>query len=78
MNIPLVDLKSQYQSLSDELTEAVQQVMIKADFILGQQVDDFEMTLLFFVKPAMPSAWPLAPTPFIWACAPAASARGMR
>ncbi len=50
MNIPLVDLKSQSQTLTNELSEAVQQVMTTADFILGQQVDDFEVDFALFCE----------------------------
>ncbi len=50
MNIPLVDLKTQYQTLTAELIEAVQQVMVNANFILGQQVDDFEVDFALFCK----------------------------
>ncbi|MDA2923806.1 DegT/DnrJ/EryC1/StrS family aminotransferase [Acidobacteria bacterium AH-259-L09] len=42
ITIPLVDLTSQYRSLSSELKSAVQRVMERGDFILGQEVADFE------------------------------------
>ena len=50
MNIPLVDLKTQNQTLTAELIEAVQQVMVNANFILGQQVDDFEVDFAIFCE----------------------------
>lgn len=48
MKIPLVDLRIQYQSLSRELNGAVQQVMERGDFILGQDVRDFEKDFATF------------------------------
>ncbi|MEE8161156.1 MAG: DegT/DnrJ/EryC1/StrS family aminotransferase [Acidobacteriota bacterium] len=50
MKIPLVDLKIQHQTLTNELSEAVQQVMTHTDFILGQQVDDFEVDFALFCE----------------------------
>ncbi len=40
--IPFVDLKSQYQTLEQEINEATLKVLSKADFILGQDVTLFE------------------------------------
>lgn len=40
--IPFVDLQSQYQSLKDQINPAVEAVMSKCNFVLGQQVADFE------------------------------------
>lgn len=42
MDVPFVDLKSQYKSLSKEINEAVKSVMESSDFILGKEVDLFE------------------------------------
>lgn len=42
MNIPFVDLQTQYQSLKGELDVAVLQVMQRGDFILGGAVAEFE------------------------------------
>jgi dTDP-4-amino-4,6-dideoxygalactose transaminase len=42
MNIPLVDLITQYQALAEEISGAVQTVLGRADFILGSEVQDFE------------------------------------
>lgn len=42
MKIPLVDLRSQYQNLSQEINEKVIQVMRKGDFILGEELKLFE------------------------------------
>lgn len=40
--IPFVDLKIQYAALSQEINSAVQNVMDRSDFILGEDVDLFE------------------------------------
>ncbi len=42
MNIPFVDLQSQYQSIKDEADAAVLGVMERGDFILGGAVGEFE------------------------------------
>ncbi len=42
MNIPFVDLQSQYQSLKAEVDPAVLAVMQRGDFILGGAVTEFE------------------------------------
>ncbi len=42
MNVPLIDLKQQYQSLKPEIDQAVLEVLAKGNFILGQQVAEFE------------------------------------
>ncbi len=42
MNIPLVDLKGQYRSIKSEIDTAIQEVIDKSSFILGQAVTDFE------------------------------------
>jgi dTDP-4-amino-4,6-dideoxygalactose transaminase len=40
--IPLVDLKAQYLSIKDEIDEAIQRVISKTAFILGEEVEAFE------------------------------------
>jgi len=40
--IPLVDLKSQYQSIAGEVQEAVLGVLERGDFVLGRAVEEFE------------------------------------
>ncbi len=40
--IPLVDLKAQYQSIKDEVNEAMGQVLEQTNFILGEPVTKFE------------------------------------
>jgi len=42
MSIPLVDLKSQYQSIKGEVDNAIQRVIENAQFILGPEVGAFE------------------------------------
>lgn len=42
MQIPFVDLKSQYQGLKDEIDQALLGVCGRGDFILGKAVSDFE------------------------------------
>lgn len=42
MAIPFVDLKTQYQSIKEEVDPAVLKVMENCNFVLGQQVKDFE------------------------------------
>jgi dTDP-4-amino-4,6-dideoxygalactose transaminase len=42
MQIPLVDLKRQYESIKDEIDEAIFKVINKADFILGDELKLFE------------------------------------
>src|SRR5512142_1829759 len=42
MNIPLIDLTIQHRNLRNEINAAVQGVLDRADFILGQDVNKFE------------------------------------
>ncbi len=42
MNIPLIDLKAQYDSLADKLSEATLGVLSSANYIMGKTVLDFE------------------------------------
>lgn len=42
MKIELVDLKRQYETIKDELTEAVNRVILSTDFILGKELELFE------------------------------------
>src|SRR6266849_3702044 len=41
-NIPLVNLKRQYRSLAPEIEHALRDVCVRAEFILGGAVDEFE------------------------------------
>jgi dTDP-4-amino-4,6-dideoxygalactose transaminase len=49
MNIPLVDLRKQYQRLKDEIDPAIQTVLDKCNFILGDEVATFEQAFARFV-----------------------------
>ncbi len=42
MNIPLVDLKAQYESIKDEIDEAIARVISNSAFCSGQEVEKFE------------------------------------
>lgn len=42
MNIKLVDLKAEYQSIKYEIDEAIQRVIDNSSFILGKEVEQFE------------------------------------
>lgn len=42
MNIPLVDLKAQYNSIKDDIDAAIQRVLQEGQFILGSEVETFE------------------------------------
>jgi dTDP-4-amino-4,6-dideoxygalactose transaminase len=45
MNIPLVDLKAQYNSIKDELDDALRRVIRNVQFILGPEVEALESEL---------------------------------
>ena len=45
MAIPLVDLKAQYNSIKDEIDDAIQGVIQNSQFILGEEVAAFESEL---------------------------------
>ena len=42
INVPMVDLKAQYQQIKDEVQAALTGVMESSSFILGKAVEDFE------------------------------------
>lgn len=48
MQIPLVDLKAQYLSIKEEIDEAIQKVLNKCNFIMGDEVKLFEEELASF------------------------------
>jgi len=48
MQIPLVDLKAQYLSIKEEIDEAIQRVLNKCNFIMGDEVKIFEEELASF------------------------------
>ncbi len=47
-NIPLVDLKAQYQAIKPEIDAAIQNVLDTTAFILGPQVEAFEQSFATF------------------------------
>jgi dTDP-4-amino-4,6-dideoxygalactose transaminase len=47
-SIPLVDLQAQLEMLSDEIDQAMSQVLSRCDFILGSAVADFEQAFASF------------------------------
>lgn len=48
MKIPLVDIQRQYQSIKNEINIAVQRILEKGNFILGEELSDFEKEFSFF------------------------------
>ena len=42
MNVPLLDLKRQYQSIKTEIDQAVARVIESGQFIMGSEVEEFE------------------------------------
>jgi dTDP-4-amino-4,6-dideoxygalactose transaminase len=50
MKIPLVDLQAQYKSIKTEVNEAIEVVLTKGDYILGQAVGQFEAAFAEFSK----------------------------
>ncbi|MFH1613015.1 MAG: DegT/DnrJ/EryC1/StrS family aminotransferase [bacterium] len=48
--IPFVDLKKQYQSIKNEIDEAIQKVCQNTDFILGKDVELFEQEFALYCE----------------------------
>jgi dTDP-4-amino-4,6-dideoxygalactose transaminase len=48
MNIPLVDLKAQYESIKDEINSAISEVISKSAFVGGPFVESFEKAFAEF------------------------------
>jgi dTDP-4-amino-4,6-dideoxygalactose transaminase len=48
MNIPLVDLKAQYESIKEEIDAAISEVISKSAFVGGSFVDSFEKAFASF------------------------------
>ena len=42
MNIPLIDLKAQYNSISEDLDRVTKEVLSSASYIMGKNVTEFE------------------------------------
>ncbi|GAB6168283.1 DegT/DnrJ/EryC1/StrS family aminotransferase [Clostridium carnis] len=49
MNIPLIDLKAQYESLAEELSKATLDVLSSANYIMGKNVIEFEKEFAEFI-----------------------------
>lgn len=49
MNIPLIDLKAQYNSLAEELNKATIEVLASANYIMGKNVFEFEKEFAEFL-----------------------------
>ncbi len=47
VRIPFVDLKLQHQSIEKEMRQAIEDVLERGDFILGQALSDFEAAFAF-------------------------------
>src|SRR5215217_8833573 len=45
MRIPMLDLKSQYDSIATEIEDAIKRVLHSQQFILGPEVTEFEREL---------------------------------
>ena len=50
MEIPFLDLPQQYQTLWPEIEEAIRAVVLKADFILGSAVEQFERAFALYCE----------------------------
>lgn len=49
ISVPFVDLRAQYRSIAPEVGQAIQGVLNRADFILGEEVERFEAEFAAFV-----------------------------
>jgi dTDP-4-amino-4,6-dideoxygalactose transaminase len=47
--IPFVDLAAQYRSIEKEINEAIRKVLLRCDFILGTEVEEFEVAFARFI-----------------------------
>ena len=45
MRVPFLDLKRQYQNIKDEINDAIQAVLESQQFILGYEVEEFEIKM---------------------------------
>lgn len=50
MNVPFVDLNTQYQSIKSEIDPAITAVINRSAFILGKEVEDFEREFAIFCE----------------------------
>ena len=51
MRTPSVDLKAQYESIREEIDQAVRGVIERGQFILGSEVEAFEEEMATFNAP---------------------------
>ncbi len=49
MNVPLLDLKTQFQRIQPELMKVIEEVCVQQSFILGPHVEQFEGTIATFL-----------------------------
>lgn len=49
MNVPLLDLKTQYRRIQPELMKVIEDVCAQQSFILGPHVEEFERTIATFI-----------------------------
>ena len=49
MNIPLIDLKAQYKSISEDLDRVTKEVLSSAGYIMGKNVTEFEKEFAEYV-----------------------------
>jgi dTDP-4-amino-4,6-dideoxygalactose transaminase len=49
LRIPFVDLRAQYHAIADEINEAIRGVLERADFILGEAVEQFEIEFASYI-----------------------------
>jgi len=47
--VPFVDLAAQYQSIEEEVDAAIKKVLLQCNFILGAEVEDFEVEFARFI-----------------------------
>ena len=50
MEVPLLDLKAQYNTIKDEINNAMLQVVESQDFILGSEVKKLEESMCNYLK----------------------------
>lgn len=50
MQVPLLDLKGQYQSIKSEVEESLQSIIQSQHFILGESVEKFEKSIADYIK----------------------------
>ncbi len=49
MNIPMLDLKAQYQSIKDEIDQKILNILANQNFILGSEVEELEKEIAAYV-----------------------------